>query len=103
MRRVILLFSALIFSRLCLASDFKVAVIQEEVFLNGEQITLEGLESVLKGRKGVVFLYSEQSGKVNYLSVLLYAAKYNHEIYLSEDREFLSIFPLDEHKTERGK
>lgn len=103
MRRLILLFATLIFSRLCFANDFKVAVIQEEVFLNGEQTSLENLESVLKERAGVVFLYSEQGSKVNYSSVLLYATKYNHEIYLSEDREFLSTFPLDENKPGRGK
>ncbi|MBB5213179.1 hypothetical protein [Microbulbifer hydrolyticus] len=104
MRRFLLASGVFFLSQLCFADmDFKIALVRDSIFLNGVETTLESIERKLEAPSSRIYLYFEDGDEVAYVSVILYATENDHEIYLSENKDFSAVFPLEGEKIEGAK
>ncbi|MFD1218434.1 hypothetical protein [Microbulbifer celer] len=104
MRRFLLASGIFFLSQFCFAEEnFKIAIIRDSIFLNGVETTLESIERKLEVPSSRMYLYFENGDEVAYVSVILYATENDHEIYLSENKDFSAVFPLEGEKIESAK
>jgi hypothetical protein len=94
----------LMLSAQCLSGDyFEIAVVREEIYLDGVKIELKTAEEKLKATPRPAYLFAIEPNKVNYLSIMLYLTKNDHQLYLSENEDFTSITTLEGKEVNRIK
>ncbi len=99
-------FIALVFltilSGQCAAEEyFEVAIIGEEIYLDGVKTPLESVEKIMQVSPRPAYLFSVAPNKVKYLSVMLYITKNSHELFLADKEDFSLVFSLDGKRVER--